>query len=179
VARRFRSQILANSPQLSAGKRKPTAPHFGVIAVVLGVSIFSLGCEDKIEINAFSADPLEFSPDGDGVADTTKLTVDAQASVTDAHFKDSAMTFSENIYIEVKDQTGAIVTTSSQTQPLDRAGALKQGQLYVLKTPKMDYTWNGKLPDGSHAPDGEYNCSAVAKLIGTKNGTPSQSRCTR
>ncbi|MBI5529846.1 MAG: hypothetical protein HY897_26275 [Deltaproteobacteria bacterium] len=144
-----------------------------VVATVF-VSFLSTGCEDKIELKTFSADPPEFSPDGDGVADTTKLTVGAQASVTDAHFKDSAMTFSESVYIEVKDQAGNLVSTSSQTQPLDRAGALKQGSLYVLKTPKMDYVWNGKLPDGTYAPDGDYSASASAKLIGTKNGTPSQ-----
>ncbi|MBI5528973.1 MAG: hypothetical protein HY897_21810 [Deltaproteobacteria bacterium] len=102
------------------------------------------------------------------MADTTKLTVDAQASVTDTHFKDNAMTFSESVYIEVKDSAGALVSTSSQTQPLDRAGALKQGSLYALKTPKVVYIWNGKLPDG------DYNATASAKLIGTKNGTPSQ-----
>ncbi|MBI5525016.1 MAG: hypothetical protein HY897_01695 [Deltaproteobacteria bacterium] len=101
----------------------------GAFAILLVLGFLSIGCEDKIELRAFSADPPEFSPDGDGVADTTKLTVDAQASVTDAHFKDNAMTFSESVYIEVKDSAGAVVSTSSQTQPLDRAGALKQGQL--------------------------------------------------
>ncbi|MBI5529159.1 MAG: hypothetical protein HY897_22770 [Deltaproteobacteria bacterium] len=144
----------------------------GAFVAILVFGLLSLGCEDKIELKTFSVDPPEFSPDGDGVADTTKLTVDAQASVTEAHFKDSAMTFSESVYIDVKDSAGGIVTTSSQTQPLDRAGALKQGSLYALKTPKVDYSWNGKLPDGSYAPDGEYNATATAKLVGTKNGTP-------
>ncbi|MBI5528914.1 MAG: hypothetical protein HY897_21505, partial [Deltaproteobacteria bacterium] len=56
----------------------------GALAILFVLGLLSLGCEDKIELNAFSADPPEFSPDGDGVADDTKLTVDAQASVTEA-----------------------------------------------------------------------------------------------
>ncbi|GAI87095.1 unnamed protein product, partial [marine sediment metagenome] len=121
----------------------------GELTITAGYSSFT---DFTPPVMTLSADPSTFSPDGDGVQDTTTISFTLSDNV------------STSLYtrLEIRDNTGNHVIKRNLVTPSDGA----------LATGSHSYIWDGKDDDANYVPDATY----VAYLISVDGAENSAQR---